>query len=321
MATILVTGGAGFIGSQTIRHVLTHTTDRIVSVDNFDRVYDRSFKEGNIAPYAGNDRFVSYEVDICDSAALANVFEKEKPTHVIHLAAKADTRDAVTSPLPYVYTNINGSLNVFQLAHAHNVSHIVSASSSSVYGNHPNLPWSEIMSDIHPISPYGVTKLAMEHLAYSFHYNFGTSITCLRYFNVYGEGNRPGMVPYKWAEALLTGASIEMSGDGERRRDYTYVGDVVEATLRALETPLGFQVINIGHGSPLSLNELLALFETVTNKKAVVTSRPSHHASVDATYANNEKARTLLGWSPRTSHEVGIEQLVQWFSEHRLPLL
>lgn len=315
---VLVTGGAGFIGSTTIAQLLQTTDSEVVCVDNFDDTYDRKYKEDNIAEFQNNERFILYESDITRQKDLMEIFAAEEPTHVLHLAAKADTRKAVEDPYSYIDHNIIGTLNVLEASVVGKVEQVVAASSSSVYGNDERLPWRESDTDIRPISPYGVTKLSSEHLAYTYFKNYDLPVTMLRYFNAYGEKNRPGMVPYKWAEAMLTDQKIQISGDGERRRDYTYIGDTARANILALQKNLGFEVVNIGHGSPLSLNELLSLFETVTGKKAEVTTRPSHPASVEATYADTKKACELLGWQPEVSHEEGIKRLVDWFIGHRL---
>ncbi len=318
MDKVLVTGGAGFIGSACIKGLLDTTTFAVVCLDNFDNTYDRRFKEDNVNLFKDSPRFTLIEADITDKATLENIFKEHTPKHVLHLAAKADTRAAVTDPYPYVVTNIIGTLNVLEASVAHGVKQVVAASSSSVYGNNPNVPWSESNHELNPISPYGVTKLCTEHLAYTYYKNHQLPVTMLRYFNAYGEGNRPGMVPYKWAEALLTDRQIELSGDGSRRRDYTYIGDIVRATIAALRTPLGFEVINLGQSSPLSLRELLSIFETVTGKTAIINERPSHAASVEDTYADTQKAKELLDWTPEVPHEEGIRRLVDWFSTHRL---
>lgn len=318
MKKVLVTGGSGFIGSSTIKMLLDTTDAEVVCVDNFDDTYEREYKEDNIAEWNDNERFTLYESDITNQKNLMEIFATEEPTHVLHLAAKADTRKAVEDPYTYIDNNIIGTLNILEACVVAKVEQVVAASSSSVYGNDERLPWCESDTDIHPISPYGVTKLSTEHLAYTYFKNHGLPITMLRYFNAYGEKNRPGMVPYLWAKAMLTDKKIKISGDGSRSRDYTYIGDIAAGNIAALTTPLGFEVLNLGHGSPLSLNDLLELFETVTGEKAAVTSYPSHPASVEATYADTSKVEKLLGWKPTTSHEEGIKQLVEWFREHRL---
>lgn len=317
MNTVLVTGGAGFIGSHVIRKLLADDY-RVVCVDNFNTVYDPKYKEENIAPFLSNKSFRLERVDIRDKDALRKVFGEENPKYVIHLAALADTRNAVTDPLQYVEVNIAGSLNVLDLAKEMKVKNVVMASSSSVYGNTNIFPWNEEEIADKPLSPYGATKRAMEMFAYSYHHNFSLNITCLRYFNAYGENNRPGMVPYVWTEALLRGGKVEISGDGSRKRDYTYVGDVALATIKAMEKPLGFEIINIGDNQPVSLLELLATLEKITGKKADRQMRPSHSASVEMTCADISKAKKLLDWQPTILLEEGMRRLVAWFADNRL---
>ena len=318
MKKVLVTGGAGFIGSATIDLLLKTTDAEVVCVDIFDDTYERKFKEDNISGFQDNERFSLYEVDIIDREEINRVFAETKPSHVLHLAAKADTRNAVENPYIYIDTNITGTLNVFEASVKEKVEQVVAASSSSVYGNNPIIPWHESNKELQPLSPYGATKLSTEFLGYTYYKNYDLPITMLRYFNAYGEHNRPNMVPYIWTEALLKGEPVKISGEGTRRRDYTYVGDIANGTIKALETNLGFEVLNLGHGSPLSLKELLELLENVTGKKAEVISRPSHPASVEETYADTTKAKELLGWKPEVSHTEGFERLASWFSDHRL---
>jgi len=317
MKTVLVTGAAGFVGSNLVPALLAKGY-RVVGVDNFDDTYPLAFKEEQIAPSLTSENFELVRMDVCDQMALAALFERVRPELVAHLAAKADTRAAVGDPYPYLSNNITGTVNLLEAAKKAEVENFVLVSSSSVYGNDAQVPWREDASADHPLSPYGATKRACELFAYAYHHNFGLPITCLRYFNVYGEHNRPGMVPYKWAQALLRNEEIEISGAGTRKRDYTYIGDTVRATVLALEKPLGFEIINIGNNSPVSLHELLSVFEKVVGTSAKVKERPSHTASVEATYADITKAKELLGWEPSVPLEEGIQRLVAWVRAHRL---
>lgn len=317
METVLVTGAVGFVGSNLCAALLTDGY-RVVGVDNFDDTYDIQFKEEHVAPLVEDKNFELVRLDIREREPLMQLFERARPSLVAHLAAKADTRTAVEMAPLYVENNILGTLNVFDAARAVDVKNIVFVSSSSVYGNDTAAPWSESAAADRPISPYGATKRAGELFAHAYHHNFGLNITCLRYFNVYGENNRPSMVPYIWAQALLRGQEIEMSGGGTRKRDYTYVGDTVRATVAALKKPLGFEILNIGNNHPLSLSELLAVFEKVIGVQAQVKERPSHKASVENTYADIAKAKQLLGWEPEVSIEDGIARLVAWVRAHRL---
>lgn len=317
MKTVIVTGAAGFIGSNLTQAILERGY-RVIGVDNFDDTYDTRFKEAHLAPFASNANFVLHRIDIRDLSAMREIFAAEKPSYVVHLAAKAETRAAVKDPYIYTSVNIDGTLNILELCREYPVENLVIASSSSVYGNSSQVPFTEDQLADRPLSPYGATKRAVELLAYTYHHNFDMNVTCLRYFNAHGENNRPGMVPYIWAEKLLRGEEIEISGDGSRKRDYTYIGDIVRATILAMEKPLGFEVLNIGNSTPASLNELLAVFEKVIGTKAKVKNRPSHGASVEETYANIDKAKELLGWEPEVSLEEGISRLVAWFRANRL---
>lgn len=317
MKTVLVTGTAGFIGSNLTKALLENGY-RVAGVDNFDDTYNTRFKESNIAPFADNANCILHRVDIRDLPAMEAVFKTEKPAYVVHLAAKADPRKSVDAARLYASVNIDGTLNILELCRTYSVENFVIASSSSVYGNSSLAPFTEEQSADQPISPYGATKRAVELLAHTYHHNFNIPITCLRYFNAVGENNRPGLVPYIWAGKLLEDEEIEISGDGQRKRDYTYIGDIVRGTILAMEKPLGFEIINLGNNTPASLNELLAVFEKVLGKKARVKSRPSHGASVEITYANVDKAKRLLDWEPTTLLEEGIARLVVWFRANRL---
>lgn len=317
METVLVTGGAGFIGSNLVGQLLKQKY-RVICVDNFDDTYDPKFKEEHIAPFLYDKNFVLYRTDIRDLPAMRDIFEKEKPKYVAHLAAKADTRAAVKDPYAYVSVNVEGTLNILELSRDFSVKTVVLASSGSVYGNNPNIPWKEKENTDLPLSAYGATKKTVEMLAYTYHHNFGMNVICLRYFNVYGENNRPTMVPYKWAKAFLLGEEIELSGEGDRKRDFTYVGNIVSATILALTSSLKYEILNIANSRPVSLKELLSVFEKVTGAKPNVRSRPSHNASVNLMYADSTKAQKLLGWKSEVSIEEGITKLVAWFRSNRL---
>ncbi len=317
METVLVTGAAGFIGSNLIKTLL-EAGYKVVGVDNYDDTYDPAFKEEHVAPFTTNGQFTIHRIDIRDLPAMREVFEKSRPHYVVHLAAKADTRDAVKNPSIYTSVNIEGTLNILELCREYPVKNLIIASSSSVYGNSPQVPWTEDETADRPLSPYGATKRSTEILAYTYHHNFNMPITCLRYFNAYGENNRPNMVPYIWGLKLLRGEAIEMSGEGSRKRDYTYIGDIVRGTVLAMEKPLGFEVINLGNNTPVSLRELLAMLEKVIGTTGTVESRPSDKASVEVTYADVQKAKRLLGWEPEVPLEDGITRLVAWLRTNRL---
>jgi len=319
MKTVLITGAAGFIGSNLSKKLLDSGDYRVVGVDNLDDTYDKKHKEQHIEGVKKDKNFSFHEEDVRGFDEMKEIFEKESPDYVIHLAAKADTRRSVKEPYEYESVNILGTLNMLELAKEFDVTNFVFASSSSVYGNDATVPFLENDPNSKPISPYGATKVSGEYLVYTYHHNFGLNSVCLRFFNAYGENNRPGMVPYVWTEKILRGEEIEISGDGSRKRDYTYVGDTVDAIILAMKAEnIGYEVINVGYGKPYSLNELLVAIESATGMSASVKSRPSHPASVEETYADTTRAKEVLGWEPKIALGVGIERLVIWFRANRL---
>ncbi|MBI2627914.1 MAG: GDP-mannose 4,6-dehydratase [Candidatus Niyogibacteria bacterium] len=319
MKIILITGGAGFIGSNLIQELLSDKKYRVIAVDNLDDSYDIKFKEEHLKPFINHENFVFYKNDILDLNALKKIFEKEKPEYIVHLAAKTDTRKAVADPYIYETVNIRGTINLLELAKDYGIKNFVFASSSSVYGNTASIPFKEDDSHSFAISPYGATKRSGEFFVYTYYHNFGLNAACLRFFNAYGENNRPDMVPYIWTDKILRGEEIEMSGQGSRRRDYTYISDTVRAIIKTLEIKnIGFEILNIGCGKPYSLKELLATLEKVIGRKSIIKERPSHSASVEETYADIEKAKRILGWKPKVSLEDGLSRLVVWFKQNRI---
>lgn len=320
MKTILVTGGAGFIGSHLIEALLAGAKGKVVCVDDFSaaRAAGRPDEKEYLCGSLDNPDFTLHEADIRDLAQLREIFAAEKPNAIVHLAARADTRHAVLEPRDYIDVNVVGTLNVLECAREYGVKTFIFASSSSVYGNKNVAPYEEDAQTDFAISPYGASKKAGEVLAHTYHHNFGIDIVCVRIFNAYGERMRPGLVLYKWVDNLLHEKPIEQSGDGSRTRDFTYVGDLVQGLIAALEHAKGYEVVNIGNADPVSLKELLAVTETATGKKAEVITRESHHASVEATHASIHRAKQLFGWEPRTSLKDGVSRFVAWFREYRL---
>ncbi|MBX4199211.1 GDP-mannose 4,6-dehydratase [Candidatus Parcubacteria bacterium] len=319
MKTVLITGGAGFIGSHLCEHLLRDPkVKRVVCIDNLDPTYPVKYKKENLSLLLPSKKFKFYKKDIRDRKALEAIFKKEKPDYVVHLAAKTDTRSSVHEAAEHESVNILGTLNIFDLAKDHKVKKVVFFSSSSVYGNTAKPPFKETDMLNFPLAPYGATKIAGEVLAYTYFFNFGLPIVCFRIFNAYGPRLRPSLVLYKWVESIMGGKVIEMSGTGTRKRDFTYVGDIVEAVDRALKADVGYEIVNVGNSSPITLKELLRIIEKVTRKKALVKSRPSSKASVELTYADVSKAKKVLGWKPKTSMEKGVSIFVDWFKENRL---
>lgn len=316
---ILVTGGAGFIGSHLCERLLKdQKVGRVICVDNLDPNYPVKFKRENLALLLPNKKFRFYKTDIRNRKVLARIFKKEKPEYIVHLAAKTDTRSSVQEPYDHQSVNILGTLNLLELAKDYKVKNFVFFSSSSVYGNSSHPPFKEEDMKNYPLAPYGATKVAGEVLAYTYSFNHGLPVTVFRIFNAYGPRMRPSLVLHKWVREIFSGKPIEMSGTGSRRRDFTYVGDIVDAVQLALKRKNDYIILNIGNSKPISLAQLLKILEKVFGRKIDLWRRPSSKASVELTYANVTKARRVLGWKPKTSMERGVSNFVSWFKNNRL---
>jgi len=314
--TVLVTGGAGFIGSH-VADILLGRGDRVIIVDEMNDYYDVRQKQANLKylhdKYAG--KMEVCRGDICDVDFMSEVFEKERPTHVCHLAARAGVRPSIVDPYIYVHSNIEGTTRLLDLARQYSCKNFVYASSSSVYGCSPNEILSE--SDIveKPVSPYAATKKACELLAYTFHHLYGLNCTGLRFFTVYGPRGRPDMAPFKFIDRVFNCKAIQQYGDGSTSRDYTYIDDIAAGVVASVDKPLGCEVINLGNGRPFLLKDFISLVEKSVGKKAIIEVLPCQPGDVDRTCANIDKARELLGYNPQVPFEEGIRRTAEWFSE------
>jgi UDP-glucuronate 4-epimerase len=315
MKNILVTGGAGFIGSHLTEALIKDKkVGKVICVDNMDDNYPADLRKENLSSFKNNKKFKLYKTDIRDLSALRNIFKKEKPEVVIHLAAKTDTRTSVAEPLEYETVNIGGTLNLLELSKDFNIKKFIFASSSSVYGNSAVPPIKETEITDFPLSPYGATKKTGEILSYTYSYNHALPVVCLRFFNVYGERMKPVTVLPKWVKNIFDGKEIEMSGKGTRKRDFTYVGDLVDAIIKSISKGGDFSILNIASSRPVSLRELLKVVEQKSKKKAIVKERESNRASIEMSHANISNAKKTLGWNPKVSLEEGVRRYVSWFS-------
>jgi UDP-glucuronate 4-epimerase len=310
---ILVTGGAGFIGSNLIRHILTNTDHTVICVDNFNDYYSPAIKESNIAPFIGKPRFALYRADIVDYKTLKEIFDVEKIDKVCHLAARAGVRPSIEDPFIYQKANIQGTLNLLDLSREYKIKNFVFASSSSVYGNQKKVPFSEKDPVNQPISPYAATKKSTEMLAHTYHHLYDIPITALRFFTVYGTSGRPDMAPYKFTKWINEGIPVTKFGDGTTKRDYTYIDDIVPGILSALVKNLPFEIINLGNNKPVQLNYFIKLIENLVGKKAIIRKLPMQPGDVDITYADITKAQRLLDYNPVTTIEEGMEKFVNWY--------
>lgn len=310
--SILVTGGAGFIGSHLV-HQLLNQGNRVVVIDNLNTYYDPNIKLKNLAPFIHHEAFKFVKGDILDHNLVEDVFLNFKPEVVVHLAARAGVRPSIAQPQLYFEVNVMGTLQILEAMKRHKVKHLVMASSSSVYGNRKKGPFRETDTTDAQVSPYGASKKAAELICYTYAQLHAINIACLRFFTVYGPGNRPDMACFIFTDAILKGKSIMMYGDGKTGRDYTYIDDIVAGIEAAIEKPQRFEIVNLGNTSPVELLTLVRTIEKATGKKARLQYQPLQPGDVPLTYADATKAAELYGWKPKTSISTGIEALVAWY--------
>jgi UDP-glucuronate 4-epimerase len=310
---VLVTGAAGFIGSHLCERLLG---DRfvVVGVDNFDDFYDPQIKRRNIAGCLENENFELVEADIRDRAAMDDAVGRGVDV-IVHLAAKAGVRPSIAQPLLYSDVNINGTGVLLEAAKEQRVGKFIFGSSSSVYGNNEKVPFSEDDNVDFPISPYAATKKACELICHTYHHLYGMSITCLRYFTVYGPRQRPDLAVHKFASLIEQGKPISIYGDGTMSRDFTYIGDIIDGTVAVINKCFGFNIYNLGESSPITVNELVVEIEKALDKKAIKEYVPPQPGDVERTYADVTKAARELGYKPTTTIEKGLAEFVTWLRE------
>ncbi len=311
---ILVTGGAGFIGSHLVRKLLSEGNRKVVVVDNFNDFYSPVCKRENIGEFLSDPNFRLHETDICEREELRRVFESSEFSAIVHLAARAGVRPSLEKPHLYVETNVNGTMNVLDFAREFEVPKFVFGSSSSVYGERCSIPFSESEDINRPISPYAATKIAGEVLCHSYAHLYDISAVCLRFFTVYGACQRPDLAIHKFAKLINEGKSIPVFGDGSTRRDYTYVDDIIQGICAALDYDKSdFEIFNLGESRTVELRELISLLEENLGKKAIIDRQPMQPGDVPLTCADISKSRELLGYSPKTQIEAGMAKFVEWF--------
>ena len=314
-ARILLTGAAGFIGSHVTASLLARG-DEVVGLDNFDPYYSPSRKWEHVEAIRGGPgaaRFRLVQGDVRDRGLLAGLFA-ERFDAVVHLAALAGVRSSVERPHDYAEVNIGGTLNVLEAARRGEVRNMVLISTSSAYGN-ASPPFVETDPADRPLSPYAAAKRAAEMLCHSYHHVHGLSCSVLRLFTAYGPRNRPDMMAFKVLDSIFTGREIPLFGDGEMVRDWTYVEDVARGIVAAIDRPLGYEIINLGHGHPVRLREFIESIEKLAGRKANLVPAPRMSSDALATGADITKARRLLGFEPRVSLREGVESLFRWYVE------
>jgi len=309
---ILLTGGAGFIGSH-LAEALLESGRRVVVVDDFNDYYDPARKRANLAGIIGRPGLEVVEADIRDRERMEELFARRRFSRVIHLAARAGVRPSLARPLLYQDVNIGGTLAILEAARKTGTEKIIFASSSSVYGDCPRLPLREDEPDLLPVSPYGLTKLAGEHICRVYHRQYGIRIAALRFFTVFGPRQRPDMAIHLFSRRILAGEEIPFYGDGSSRRDYTFIADIVAGIQAALEADLDFEVFNLGGGHSISLAGLIELLGDKLGRRPVLKRLPFQPGDVVATLADVTRARELLGYRPLTDLSRGLDVFIEWF--------
>ena len=316
MKNILITGGAGFIGSHLVDHLLNERAWQVTVVDDFNNFYEPETKRENLSAHKKNPAYRVFEVDIRDQTALGQVFEGSDFDCIVHLAARAGVRPSLSQPQLYAETNINGTLNLLELAREHTIKQFVFGSSSSVYGINTKVPFSEDDPIRQPISPYAATKAAGELLCHTYSHLYGIRCVCLRFFTVYGARQRPDLAIHKFARLISERKPIPVFGDGTTRRDYTFIDDIIAGVRASIDyTATEYEVFNLGESRTVELRELITLLEKELGLKAIIDHEPLQPGDVPQTYADITKARRLLGYNPQTQIEDGIHRFVEWFRQ------
>ncbi|HHI96588.1 MAG TPA: NAD-dependent epimerase/dehydratase family protein [Thermodesulfatator atlanticus] len=313
-ASILVTGGAGFIGSHLVDHLLQRG-EEVVVVDDFNDYYSPRIKWRNISSALQKPNFHLEQGDIRDFPFLERVFRRYKLRCVVHLAARAGVRPSVEDPVLYEEVNGLGTTNLLELCRRYGVPKFVYGSSSSVYGFSNQVPFSEDQCSDRPASPYAATKRANELMCHTYHHLFGLKVVCLRFFTVYGPRQRPEMAIHKFTRLIDRGEEIPIYGDGSAKRDYTYIDDIIQGVLAAIDKDFDYEIFNLGEARVTDLLTLIKLIEENLGKKARLKFLPFQPGDVPITYADISKAKRLLGYNPQVPIEEGIRRFVAWYKK------
>jgi UDP-glucuronate 4-epimerase len=331
--TYLVTGAAGFIGMHTSLRLLARG-DQVVGVDNLNDYYDVTLKEARLARLTSHPDFTFHKLDVADRQGMADLFAREKPQRVIHLAAQAGVRYSLTNPHAYIDANVQGFTNILEACRHNGIEHLAYASSSSVYGGNTKLPFSEHDNIDHPVSLYAATKKANELMAHTYSHLFRLPTTGLRFFTVYGPWGRPDMALFLFTKAILEGKPIDVFNHGKMVRDFTYIDDIVEGVIRVIDKPAEpnpqfdpanpdpatsnapYRVFNIGNNQPTQLMEYISALETALGKTAKKNYLPMQPGDVPATAANTDELDTWVGFKPNTAVPQGVARFVDWYSNY-----
>jgi len=312
----LITGGAGFIGSH-LSEKLLHSGNEVICIDNFNDYYDPDVKRKNLQSFYSHPRFELVEADILDYEKIQPLFRSHHFDIAVHLAARAGVRPSIQKPLLYEKVNVQGTMNLLELCRDYQVKKFVFASSSSVYGANKKVPFQESDPVDNPISPYAATKKAGELICYTYHQLYDISVNCLRFFTVYGPRQRPDMAIHKFARLILQEKPIPVFGSGKSRRDYTFISDIVQGIMGAIENCNGYHIYNLGESNTVELLYLIELIQDALGKKAILDFQPEQPGDVPITFADISKARDELNYDPQINIEAGIKQFAEWFVQNK----
>lgn len=318
---VLVTGVAGFIGHATAHRLLARG-ERVIGVDIVNDYYDPSLKEARLATFSGEENFSFHRIDISDAQAIANIIQSSGITRVVHLAAQAGVRYSIDNPFAYERANLNGHLSILEACrHAKNFEHLVYASSSSVYGDKPmgGAGFTEEEPAAEPVSLYAATKRSCEMMSHAYTKLYGFSQTGLRFFTVYGPWGRPDMAYFSFSQKILAGQPIEIYGEGRMARDFTYIDDIVDGILGALDHPPAakeHRVLNIGDSHPVGLMDMIATLEKAIGREAIKIMKPMQPGDVTATYADVSKLHALTGYAPKVMLAEGLQRFADWYRDY-----
>jgi UDP-glucuronate 4-epimerase len=308
---VFVTGAAGFIGFHVAK-ALHERGDVVIGCDNFNPYYDPALKKARASLLSKNGIEV-HSIDLKEREELEKLIEKVYPTHILHLAAQAGVRASLFQPQAYIDANITGFLNILEIVRQRVDVPLVYASSSSVYGHNEKVPFSETDRLDQPASLYAVTKRCGEEMAYVYHHLFGLKATGLRFFTVYGEWGRPDMAYFSFVKKILEGHPIELFNHGQMERDFTYISDIVDGTIRALDLEAPLEIFNLGNHRPTPLKRFVEIIELATGKIANISYLPMQQGDVTRTFAAIDHSQHRLGFTPKTPLEIGIPRFVDWY--------
>lgn len=309
---IVITGVAGLVGSH-LAEVLLAEGRWVVGIDNFNDYYSVQQKRDNVAGFAENDQFTLCETDIRDAEAMMQIFADHKPAAVAHLAAMANVRYSIGRAPLYTDVNIVGSVNLLEAAKEHNCDHFVFASTSSAYGHTKQLPFIETDPSNAPLSAYPASKKAIELMGYTYHNLHQMNFTAVRFFSVYGPRARPDMMPFMITDRIVRDETITLFNAGQMKRDWTFVDDIVQGVVLAIDKPLGYEIVNLGNGEPVLMADFVTIVEELVGKKAILETPPAPPSEPAITFANIDKAKSLLGYNPQTPVHDGLAKLWAWY--------